>query len=62
MAAQYEKHGAHALRALDEKVAAAAGAADEESRAAAVALAGIVWTPSMRRMYTLLDRCVLSAY
>lgn len=38
-----------------------AALADEKKRADAHAigasLAGVVWTPSMRRMYTLLNRC-----
>lgn len=59
MAALYQSEG----EAPVQRLAAALGnssysAGDNEAAASLQALSGIVWTPSMRRMYTLVDRCV----
>lgn len=52
----YEREGSAPLQHLQSALT------DEKKKAGAHAsgdsLAGLVWTPSMRRMYTLLDRCL----
>ena len=52
----YEREGSAPLQHLQSALT------DEKKKAGAHAsgdsLAGVVWTPSMRRMYTLLDRCL----
>lgn len=71
--AVYTREGDAPLTALREALAAAAGAADDGGQLAGLrsALSGVVWTRSMRRMFTLVDRydaktfcyrCVLQTY
>ena len=52
----YEREGSAPLQHLESALT------DEKKKASAHAsgdsLAGVVWSPSMRRMYTLLDRLV----
>lgn len=52
----YEREGSAPVQHLQSALT------DEKKKAGAHAsgdsLAGVVWTPSMRRMFTLLDRCV----
>ena len=52
----YEREGSAPVQHLQSALT------NEEKKAGAHAsgdsLAGVVWTPSMRRMYTLLDRCL----
>lgn len=53
----YEREGSSPLQHLQNALT------DEKKKAGAHAsgdsLTGVVWTPSMRRMYTLLDRCAI---
>ncbi|KAF6262490.1 hypothetical protein COO60DRAFT_1699221 [Scenedesmus sp. NREL 46B-D3] len=44
--------------AAAEAAAAAAAAARDEAEAISAALSGMVWTRSMKRLYTLVDRCL----
>lgn len=46
-----------ATAAAAEAAAAAAAAAHDEAEAIKAALTGMVWTRSMKRLYTLVDRC-----
>jgi midasin len=55
MEAVYRKEGDAPIAAL--AAALAADGVDEDTRCLQRALSGVVWTPSMRRMYTLVDRC-----
>ena len=60
MDAVYEREGDAPLRALQAGRAidgVAAPAAGEDSEHIRSTLSGVVWTPSMRRMYTLLKKC-----
>ncbi len=60
MEAVYKREGDAPLRALQAGEApegASVPGAGGDSEHIRSALSGIVWTPSMRRMYTLLKRC-----
>lgn len=52
--ALYQRDGAAPVQQLNERLAE--GAQDADTQALQAVLGGMVWTPSMRRMYTLLDR------
>ena len=56
MPALYQQEGQHPFEALKARLGQGASTSPEEA-AVQKAVSGIVWTPSMRRMYTLLDRC-----
>lgn len=57
--ALHTRDGTAAVQLLQHRLAEAAslGMVLGEEAAGAAALSGIVWTRSMRRMYTLLSRC-----
>ena len=57
MPALYQREGQAPFEALQRAIDQGPAATLEEA-AARNAVSGIVWTPSMRRMYTLLDRWV----
>eukprot|EP00884_Botryococcus_braunii_P010443 jgi/Botrbrau1/193/Bobra.0022s0173.1 len=58
----YEREGEVPVELLRKRLREACGpGGDPSALAAAASLSGIVWTRSMRRMYTLLDRCLQHA-
>lgn len=58
----YQREGELPLEVLRERVVQSSEtSADVAAQSTAAMLAGVVWTRSMRRMYTLLDRCPSNA-